>query len=51
MGSFDMDRGNKHHMDFYSTENGGGIREEGDYKEGSMDFLVREWTEDVRSEL
>lgn len=43
MGSFDRDWGNKHHMDFYSTENGGGIREEGDYKEGSKDGLWTSW--------
>ena len=43
--------GNKHHIDFYSTENGGGIREEGDYKEGSKDGLWTLWNEKGQKEV
>ena len=35
---------NKHHIDFYSTEDGGNVKEEGDYKEGTKDGLWTFWS-------
>ena len=45
MNSSDRTLWNKHHVDYYSPEDGGGVMEEGDYKDGKKDGLWTYWYE------
>ena len=45
MNSSDRTSWNKHHVDYYSPEDGGGVMEEGDYKDGKKDGLWTYWYE------
>ena len=43
MNSSDRTLGNKHHVDYYSPEDGGGKKEEGNWKNGKRDGHWTYW--------
>jgi antitoxin component YwqK of YwqJK toxin-antitoxin module len=45
MGLFDWVVGNNHHVEYYSPEEGGGVRDEGDYKKWKKYGLWTYWYE------
>ena len=46
MNSSDRTSWNKHHVDYYFPEDGGGVMEEGDYKDGKFYGFWTFWDED-----